>query len=79
MAWSSYDTPAGTGERVLLVQFKDGTALLGRLDVQSTDAPSDAQYQAVVDSLNASALVQTAHFTETNSVSRMLTMTPPEG
>lgn len=79
MAWSSYDTPAGTGTRVLNILFKGGNALQGVMGVQSSIDPTDEQYQAVVDALSASGLIQTVTFNESNTVSRMLTMTPPEG
>lgn len=79
MAWSDYEQPSGSGQHSLYIRFKGGNALQGPVDVASSENPTDAQYQAVIDALMANSLIEAATYTETNPVSRTLTMTPPEG
>ncbi len=75
MAWSEYDQPSGTGKLLFSVQFKGGSGFNGTMDVFGTELPTDTQYQAVIDALNASELVQVATITMTNEVSRTMTYT----
>jgi hypothetical protein len=75
MAWSEYDAPSGTGQRRLDIRFLGGNALSGVMDVNSSDVPGEDQYQAVIDALNASDRVQSATFTDTATVARVMTET----
>jgi hypothetical protein len=79
MAWSSFEEPSGSGQHSLYIRFKGGNALQGPVEVASSENPTDAQYQAVIDALLANSLVEAATFTETIPVARTMTVTPPEG
>lgn len=76
MAWTEYDPPNGNDVLQLYVQFKGGTALGGEISVYSSESPSEAQYQGLVDAIKASSLIQNVYITDTVPVVRTLEATP---